>query len=110
MSHRSHPTKLVSLSMTALERSLSIYRTPPNVMFEVDDAASDWTFPEDHFDFIHARTIGGGIRDWPALLERCYRHIKPGGKIEISEGRANFYCDDGTMEPDSYTTKWLVSY
>lgn len=96
--------------MTALERSLSIYRTPPNVMFEVDDAASDWTFPEDHFDFIHARTIGGGIRDWPALLERCYRHIKPGGKIEISEGRANFYCDDGTMEPDSYTTKWLVSY
>ncbi|KUJ20795.1 S-adenosyl-L-methionine-dependent methyltransferase [Mollisia scopiformis] len=84
--------------------------TPPNVMFEVDDASSDWTFPENHFDFIHARTLGGGIRDWPALLRRCYRHIKPGGKIEISEGRANFYCDDGTMAPDSHTSKWLTEF
>ena len=79
-------------------------------MFEVDDATQDWTFPENHFDFIHARTIGSGIRDWPALLARCYRHIKPGGKIEISEGRANFYCNDGTMKSDSQTAKWLTEF
>jgi len=81
---------------------------PPNVIFEVDDAASDWTFPESHFDFIHARTLGGGIRDWPTLLARCFKHVKPGGKIEITEGRAVYLCDDDTLPKDSAMAKWLA--
>ncbi|EXJ84138.1 hypothetical protein A1O3_04805 [Capronia epimyces CBS 606.96] len=80
---------------------------PPNARFEVDDANEEWTFPEQHFDFIHARTICAGIRDFPQFLAKCYAHLKPGGKIEVSEGRANFFCDDDTFPADSYTRTWL---
>ncbi|EHY53232.1 hypothetical protein HRR83_005921 [Exophiala dermatitidis] len=80
---------------------------PPNVRFEVDDANEEWTFPESHFDFIHARTICAGIRDFPKFLASCYKHLKPGGKIEVSEGRANFFCDDNTLPADSFTKKYL---
>ncbi|KIX07821.1 uncharacterized protein Z518_02475 [Rhinocladiella mackenziei CBS 650.93] len=83
---------------------------PPNVRFEVDDANDEWTFPENHFDFIHARTVCAGIRDFPALLAKCHTHLKPGGKIEVSEGRANFFCDDDTFPPGSYTRQWLDEF
>ncbi|KAF5017816.1 hypothetical protein F66182_10230 [Fusarium sp. NRRL 66182] len=83
---------------------------PPNVKFEVEDATQDWTFPQDKFDFIHARTLAGAIQDWPALLTQCYHHCKPGGQVEISEGRANFFCDDASLRKDSATYKWLVEF
>ena len=50
-------------------------RVHPNVRFEVEDASTPWTFPKDHFDFIHIRTLGGSIRDFPALLKRCYKYV-----------------------------------
>ncbi|EXJ78794.1 hypothetical protein A1O1_09196 [Capronia coronata CBS 617.96] len=83
---------------------------PPNVRFEVDDANEEWTFPANHFDFIHARTICAGIRDFPEFLAKCYAHLKPGGKVEVSEGRANFFCDDNTLPADSYTRQWLEEF
>ncbi|KAL0932360.1 Phosphoethanolamine N-methyltransferase 1-like protein 2 [Colletotrichum truncatum] len=83
---------------------------PPNVRFEIDDATLDWTFPKNHFDFIHGRTLAGAVKDWPALLKQCYQHCKPGGKVEISEGRANFFCDDDTLKEDTATWKWLSEF
>ncbi|KHN94348.1 uncharacterized protein MAM_07777 [Metarhizium album ARSEF 1941] len=83
---------------------------PPNVRFEIDDASLEWTFPLQHFDFIHARTLAGAIRDWPALLGRCFKHLKPGGKVEISEGRADFFCDDGSLAEDTATHRWLSEF
>ncbi|KAF6834762.1 phosphoethanolamine N-methyltransferase (TAM domain methyltransferase) [Colletotrichum musicola] len=83
---------------------------PPNVHFEIDDATLNWTFPKDHFDFIHARTLAGAIRDWPALLHQCYEHSQPGGRVEIAEGRANFFCDDDTLHKDSATWQWLSEF
>ncbi|CAM1502203.1 Fc.00g041870.m01.CDS01 [Cosmosporella sp. VM-42] len=83
---------------------------PPNVRFEIDDATLEWTFPNDKFDFIHARTLAGAIQDWPAVLRQCYKHCKPGGKVEIAEGRANFFCDDGSLKETSSTFKWLSEF
>ncbi|KAH8721647.1 S-adenosyl-L-methionine-dependent methyltransferase [Ilyonectria robusta] len=83
---------------------------PPNVQFEVDDATLDWTFPPDKFDFIHARTLAGAIQDWPDLVRKCYIHCKPGGQIEVSEGRANFFCDDDTLDKSSKTWEWLSEF
>ncbi|KAK0390738.1 hypothetical protein NLU13_0241 [Sarocladium strictum] len=83
---------------------------PPNVRFEIDDATNEWMFPKDHFDFIHARTLAGAIQDWPGLLRQCYEHCKPGGAVEIVEGRANFFCDDGTLGEDTQTYKWLMEF
>lgn len=85
-------------------------RVPPNVQFEIDDATLEWTFPLNHFDFIHARTLAGAIRDWPALIAQCFRHVKPGGKVEISEGRADFFCDDGSLTEDTATYRWLTEF
>ncbi|MCJ1363564.1 hypothetical protein MMC16_002671 [Acarospora aff. strigata] len=82
----------------------------PNVRFEVEDASTPWTFPKDHFDFIHIRTLGGSIRDFPALLKRCYKHLKPGGKVEIAEGRTRFFCNDDTFPDTCYTSRWLSEF
>jgi hypothetical protein len=38
------------------------------------------------------------------------RHLKPGGKIELSEGRTHMVWDDGTYPVTSYTYKWIVRY
>ena len=108
-------------------------RVPPNVRFQLDDAEQDWAFPRDSFDFIHIRGLAGSIRNWPELLRQSYmyvharatssryvlavsnrlgaiaRHLKPGGQIEVSEGRPHMDCDDGSFPKESHTWKWIVS-
>jgi len=59
---------------------------PPNCMFYVDDFESEWTFgPDEAFDFIHGRGIGGSINDFGLLYSRIFRNLKPGGWVEIQE-------------------------
>jgi len=71
--------------------------SPPNCTFIIDDAESDWAFTKDDaFDFIHARSMGGGIADWQRLLQQTYNHLKPGGWAEFQEYEANIHSDDGT--------------
>ncbi|PWW76195.1 S-adenosyl-L-methionine-dependent methyltransferase, partial [Tuber magnatum] len=79
---------------------------PPNVHFEIDDAESPWTYPENFFDFIHIRCLFGAIIDWPALLKQCHKHLAPGGWIEVAELKLPFESDDGTLTKDSYLYKW----
>ncbi|DAA78596.1 TPA_exp: Uncharacterized protein A8136_4572 [Trichophyton benhamiae CBS 112371] len=76
----------------------------------MDDAEQDWTFPESSFDFIHIRTLGGSLSDWPRLMGQCYKRLKPGGRIEVSEARAHFCCDDDTFPEDSKTRHWLNEF
>ncbi|KAK5072211.1 hypothetical protein LTR64_004008 [Lithohypha guttulata] len=83
---------------------------PPNVQFQIDDAETNWAFPQDSFDFIHIRCGGGSIRNWPALLAQAYDHLKPGGRIELSEGRTRMCCDDGTYSQESSTYKWVDTF
>lgn len=63
-------------------RHLRVYA---NVKFEVDDLEKDWTWPVDHFDFIHARSIEDGIKDHERFVKQMFTHLKPGGYAEISE-------------------------
>ncbi|KAK5000489.1 hypothetical protein LTR66_000644, partial [Elasticomyces elasticus] len=58
---------------------------PPNCQFEIDDATLEWTWNDDHFDFVHIRELFGCIPDWTAFLKQAYRCIKPGGWVEIVE-------------------------
>ncbi|KAJ9203726.1 hypothetical protein DTO164E3_27 [Paecilomyces variotii] len=84
--------------------------TPPNLRFIVDDVSEDWAFPEESFDFIHVRGLAGSLTDWPKFLKRCYKHLKPGGKIELSEGRTHMECDDDSYPKESYTYKWIEAF
>jgi len=85
-------------------------RTPSNVQFLVEDASQEWTFPESSFDFIHIRGLGGSILDWLSLLKQCYKALRPGGQIEVSECRNHFCCDDDSYPVDSHTSKWSIEH
>ncbi|KAG6159440.1 hypothetical protein E4U51_007714 [Claviceps purpurea] len=71
---------------------------PPNLCFEIDDATLEWTWNDNHFDFIHMRYIVGGIQDWKALLKEAYRCCAPGGWVESFEYEPEICSDDGTTE------------
>ncbi|KAG6070039.1 hypothetical protein E4U16_007182 [Claviceps sp. LM84 group G4] len=71
---------------------------PPNVCFEIDDAMLDWTYDDNHFDFIHMRYIVGGIQDWKALFQEAYRCCAPGGWVESLEYESEICSDDGSTE------------
>ncbi|KAI9778816.1 MAG: hypothetical protein M1839_007906 [Geoglossum umbratile] len=80
---------------------------PPNVKFEVDDAEANWTFPPDHFDFIHARTMGGSIANMDKLLAQCYEHLKPGGWVELDEAEVWAKTDDNSLTPEHGMFRWI---
>ncbi|KAK1237169.1 hypothetical protein MKX07_006048 [Trichoderma sp. CBMAI-0711] len=66
---------------------------PPNLTFEIADAADDW--PPRLYDFIHLRNlVGGGIRDWKRLIVQAFEHLKPGGQLEFAEVTPLFYGVD----------------
>ncbi|KAL7270977.1 hypothetical protein RUND412_006297 [Rhizina undulata] len=79
----------------------------PNCRFEVDDAELDWTYPEDHFNFIHSRNIAQSIRDWPRYVQQMYKHLKPGGYIEIIEHGLHVVSPDGTFPPSCALYQWF---
>jgi SAM-dependent methyltransferase len=74
---------------------------PPNCRFEVEDVESDWPYPKDSFDFIHAREFILAIRDWDRLIEQCFEHVKPGGYLELSGTYPRPKSDDNTLPDNS---------
>jgi trans-aconitate methyltransferase len=81
---------------------------PPNCMFYVDDVESEWTFPpEEAFDFIHGRAMGGAIADFPALFRQIYNNLKPGGWVEIQDYESAFCSDDDpNLEKAPNSLEW----
>ncbi|KEZ41752.1 hypothetical protein SAPIO_CDS6727 [Scedosporium apiospermum] len=79
---------------------------PPNCKFEVDNVTKDWTFPENHFDFIHIRYMTGCIPDWVGFYKKIMRHLKPGGWIEHVELSSVARSDDNTLRPGGPLVRW----
>jgi len=79
---------------------------PPNLKFEIDDATQEWTYPENHFDYIHMRYLFGSIADWPKLLKQTYRACKPGGWVESFEASCVYKSDDGSLKEGSPMDQW----
>jgi len=46
---------------------------PPTVKFEVDDCEAEWTYPDNHFNYIHIRSLNGCLKDWPRLYTQAMR-------------------------------------
>ncbi len=83
---------------------------PPNCTFYVDDSESRWTFqPNDAFDFIHGRAMGGSIKDWPLLYSEIYKHVKPGGWVEIQEYETWALPNDDKDELPPNLLKWQTN-
>ncbi|TKA30020.1 hypothetical protein B0A50_02739 [Salinomyces thailandicus] len=76
------------------------YWIPPNVQFEIDDAEEDWQY-HSKFDYIHIRSMGGSISDWPRLMQQAYRNLNPGGWIEVTDFEAWATTDDNSLPAGS---------
>lgn len=48
---------------------------PANVHFVVDDAESEWIYPDNHFDYIHTRHTVMAIKDWPRLYRTAQQYV-----------------------------------
>lgn len=79
---------------------------PPNLKFEMDDATLPWTFPPNHFDYVHMRYLFGSVPDWNSLLAETFKACKPGGYVESYEPSCVFRSDDGTLLEGSPLDEW----
>ncbi|KAH8177943.1 methyltransferase domain-containing protein [Sarocladium implicatum] len=79
---------------------------PPNCKFELEDAELLWTYPDNHFDYIHTRLLIGSIKDWAKFYAQVYRCLKPGGWFEHCDYDPAVYSDDGTVVPGSCLEEW----
>ncbi|KAH9222060.1 S-adenosyl-L-methionine-dependent methyltransferase [Leptodontidium sp. 2 PMI_412] len=82
-------------------------RVPPNCIFEIDDVEMPWTLAQDSYDFIHARDLLLSIRDWPKLVDQCYKTLKPGGYLELQCIYPRLKCDDDSTPHNSGL--WMFS-
>lgn len=67
----------------------------------MEDVNQTWVFPDNHFDYIHARWLLGCVTDWDAVFARAYQHLKPGGWLESYETSAVVRSDDGSVREES---------
>ncbi|RPA90693.1 S-adenosyl-L-methionine-dependent methyltransferase [Choiromyces venosus 120613-1] len=81
---------------------------PENCKFEIDDIESDWTYPENHFDFIHLRSLSGCFEDWGMVLSRCYNHTAPGGYIEFQDYDCILKSALGTVPNGAVARYWRM--
>ena len=79
---------------------------PPNLKFVIDDCLLDWTWPEDHFDFIHFRSLYGSITDWGELYKKAFRHLKPGGWLQDLEMDVLLQSDHVTFPEKHIYKTW----
>ena len=87
----------------------SAQRALPNCKFYIEDVEQDWNFDVD-FDFIHARMMAFGLKDWPTFFRQAYAHLKPGGWLELQDLASPVpRCDDGTVSPESPLMAWAES-
>ena len=56
----------------------------PNVYFRLDDARGEWTYREP-FDLVHLRGLSGAFQDWSYIYAQAFKHLNPGGYIEVSD-------------------------
>lgn len=67
----------------------------PNVSFELMDVMQPLEFPDASFDFINARFLAGVVthEHWAILLRDCFRILKPGGFIRLTESELSWIAN-----------------
>jgi SAM-dependent methyltransferase len=59
---------------------------PANCVFHpYKDFESPWMLGEESFDLIHMRLGCGSVSDWGNIYRQAYRHLRPGGYLELVE-------------------------
>ena len=83
-------------------------RAPPNCHFLVDDFESPWDFWDfsKPFDFIHAGSLAGSMKDVPNLLRKAKQTLRPGGWFEFVDFAPQAFSDDGTLDDAKSLYEW----
>lgn len=76
---------------------------PPNCHFFIDDCEDEWGWEED-FDFIHARSLSGGVSKWRKFYRQCFKNMVPGGQVEIQEH--DFMVTSQTKDIPEWVRHW----
>ncbi|KAF4817545.1 Secondary metabolism regulator LAE1 [Colletotrichum siamense] len=79
--------------------------TPTNCFFEVDDLEKEWLW-KTPFDFIMCRGMAGAFANVPAIIQKVYDNLTPGGWYEVGDLALPLGCDDDTVSKDSALWKW----
>jgi hypothetical protein len=98
-----HPSaEVVGVDLSPVQPTL----LPANCHFEIDDINLDWTWPTEHFDYIHVRMLSGSVPDWVEFYQKAIRHLTPGGWAEQMEIGTVAQSDDGTVTADLPYELW----
>ncbi|EGC43968.1 TAM domain methyltransferase [Histoplasma capsulatum var. duboisii H88] len=73
------------------------FYVPPNCSFEIDDLEKDWTWTRP-FDYIFSRMMVGSFADFSRFADQAYRHLVPGGYLELIDCIFPMASDDGTLD------------
>ncbi|KAI9884801.1 MAG: hypothetical protein M1823_003412 [Watsoniomyces obsoletus] len=65
----------------------------------------EWV-PGDNYDYIHCRYMCGAIRNWPALVRNCYKHLKPGGWVEFQDFDLLYRSDNESLRSEHQLLYW----
>jgi SAM-dependent methyltransferase len=63
---------------------------PPNLTFEIGDINDGLTHFHSQFDFIHMRSVIGGITDIEETMEALEMCLRPGGLLLVIDGDLPF--------------------
>lgn len=83
MSGRYPNARIIATDITVFDDALGDIILP-NISFQLDDARGGWTYHEP-FDLIHLRGLIGAFQDWRVIYKQAFRHLKPGGYIEVAD-------------------------
>ncbi|MBX5451941.1 MAG: methyltransferase domain-containing protein [Thermogemmatispora sp.] len=78
----------ISQQVITYARAQAWSRGLENVHFQVGNVMEPLSFPASSFDLINGRLLSGFMLPdaWPRLLSECWRLLKPGGVLRLTEG------------------------
>lgn len=72
----------------------------------MDDFEADWLHHQP-FDFLHGREIEGCLSNDRKLFEQAFKHLSPGGYIELQAAYPPLKSDDGTGDKAIDFHEWV---
>jgi ubiquinone/menaquinone biosynthesis C-methylase UbiE len=90
---RAYPEKKVmgidlSIRMLMYARTQALVYELPNARYRLMNALKPLDFPDASFDLVNGRFLFAFMppAEWPKLLKECYRVLRPGGIMRLTEG------------------------
>ncbi|KAL9055447.1 MAG: hypothetical protein Q9162_003545 [Coniocarpon cinnabarinum] len=80
-----------------------------NVQFVKANVDDDWTFlgGQSSVDYILARMLTTGVRNWQGMFDKAYHALRPGGFLESQETAIELLSNGSATASNSPLMKWF---